>query len=66
MKLKLFVFEGFATSPGLAFAIAKDEASARKLVEKSYGVSPVDPRDWGDLKILPLDKPVAFAVSGGG
>lgn len=54
-------------SPGLAFAIAKDEAAARKLVEKDYNAPyGISSQDWGILKVFPLDKPVAFQVSGGG
>jgi len=65
MKLKLFVWEGFSPdyTDGLAFAIAKDETEARELVIKNRGY---DAYDWGVLKILPLNKPVAFSVSGGG
>ena len=64
-KLKLFIWTGFCPdySAGLAFAIAKDEADARKLVKERKGL-PV--YDWGDLEIRPLSRRVARCVSGGG
>lgn len=64
-KLKLFVWTNFLPdyNSGLAFAIAKDETEARKLIEKKHGDSPIT---WGDLQILPLTKKTAFSVSGGG
>jgi hypothetical protein len=65
-KLKLFVWTGFSPdyTSGLAFAIAPDEASARKLVAKAYGG--FEPSDWGTLEVHPLNKRTAFCVSGGG
>lgn len=38
-KLKLFIWTDFNPdySGGLAFAIAKDETDARKLIEEDYG-----------------------------
>ena len=64
-RLRLFVWTGFSPdyTSGLAFAIAKDETEARKLIEKKHGYSP---STWGDLEILPLTKKTAFSVSGGG
>lgn len=64
-KLRLFVWEGFAPdyTDGLAFAIAKEEQEARKLVIKSCGY---DPSVWGTLTIRPLSRKAAFAVAGGG
>lgn len=64
-KLKLFVWEGFSPdyTDGLAFAIAKDETEARKLVAEIYGF---EPSNWGELTVKPLTRKVAFAVSGGG
>jgi len=64
MKLKLFVWEEFSPdwSGGLAFAIAKDETAARKMIEEKVGYSPTD---WGKLTIYPMNKPIAFAVCGG-
>lgn len=63
-ELKLFVWNGFAPdcTPGLAFAIAKGEKAARRLVIKDYRC---EPTDWGSLEVLSLNKPVARAVSGG-
>lgn len=64
-KLKLFIWTGFSPdySSGLAFAIAHDEAEARKLVEaeRGYGVY-----DWGTLEVRRLDHRVSRCVSGGG
>lgn len=65
-KLQLFVWTDHCSdyTPGLAFAIAHDEKEARELVIKEKGWDP--PLEyWGDLQILPLNSPVAFAVSGG-
>ena len=63
--LKLFVFEGFAPdyTDGLAFAIAHSEEEARELIVKEYGY---EPYGWGELKVYPLDAPIAKAVAGGG
>lgn len=69
-KLKLFVWEGFSPdySDGLAFAIAKNEKEARKLVIKEIGSFPgnTGPSNWGDLTVYPLRKKIAKSVSGGG
>ena len=64
-KLKLFIWTEFCVdySSGLAFAIAKNEAEAKKLIEKNIGYSV---SDWGDLEIKPLSKRIARAVHGGG
>jgi hypothetical protein len=63
-KLKLFVWTSHMTdwTEGLAFAIAPNEAEARKMI-KGDGA---EPSDWGDLAVYPLTKPIAFAVCGGG
>jgi len=61
-KLKLFIWTGFNRdyTEGLAFAIAKDETEARKLVKKEgYIIS-----EWGDLEIRSLSKRVARSVTG--
>lgn len=47
---------------GLAFAIAKNENDARKLVEIERGF-PVS--NWGVLEIRPLNKPIARQLEGG-
>lgn len=62
--LRLFVWEGFSPdyTDGLAFAIARDETDARKLITKQQGY---EPSTWGDLTIYPI-KRIARAVSGGG
>lgn len=64
-KLKLFVWTDFCRdyTPGLAFAIAKDEANARKQIEeqRGYGVY-----EWGTLTTHPLTRRFARSVSGGG
>jgi hypothetical protein len=64
-KLKLFIWTGFFPdhTSGLAFAIAADEAEARKLVEKDRGSTPYK---WGDLEVGRLDQRCARSVSGGG
>lgn len=63
-KYQLYVWEGFCPdyTDGLAFAVAKSEEEARKLIEDYYGYTVYT---WGSLSIHPLNKPVAFAVSGG-
>ena len=63
--LRLFVWTDFSPdyTSGLAFAIAKNEAEARKLIEKKRGY---EVYTWGDLKIYPLTKRIARSVSGGG
>lgn len=63
-KLRLFVWTGFSPdyTKGLAFAIAKNEAEARKLIEKKHDC-PV--YTWGNLTIYPLTQRVAECVSGG-
>lgn len=65
MKLKLFIWTNFCRdyTEGLAFAIAKDEAEARKMVEKYHGCTPYD---WGDIEVRPLTHRVARSVSGCG
>ena len=65
VKLRLFVWNGFCPdyTSGLAFAIARDEKGARKLIEKDRGM-PV--YEWGDLSVYPLTKRHAECVSGGG
>jgi len=63
-KLKLYVWTGFAPdwTDGLAFAIAKTEKEARKLIIAEYGMSTYD---WGDLEIRDLKEPCAYFVTGG-
>lgn len=65
-KLKLFVWTNFCRdwTPGLAFAIAKDEESARAII--TDGRLQLSPDDWGDLTVYPLSKPIAKYVQGGG
>ncbi len=64
VKLRLFVWNDYCTdySSGLAFAIARDEKEARKLIEKERGM-PV--YLWGDLSVYPLTERHAEEVSGG-
>lgn len=64
-KLRLFVWTDFCPdyTSGLAFAIAKDETDARKMIEKERGYTVYT---WGDLTIYPLTKRIARSVSGGG
>jgi len=63
-KLKLFVWTEFCPdySGGLAFALARDETDARKLVENDRGMSVYE---WGELHIYPATKRHAESVSGG-
>lgn len=65
-KLKLFVWTDHDSdyTSGLAFAVARDEAHARKLVVKENGDR--QPISWGYLEIHPLTKSIAFRVCGGG
>lgn len=65
MKKKLFVWTDHCPdySSGLAFAIAKTEKEARKLVVKSRNGT--EPYIWGDLAVYPVTKSIAFAVTGG-
>lgn len=74
--LKLFVWTDFCPdwTGGLAFAIAKTEKGARRLIQEER--SPAYARDpkkhpygkiseWGDLEVYPLTGPIARCVSGG-
>ena len=63
--LKLFVWTDFCPdyTSGLAFAIAKDEKEARKMITEARGFTIYS---WGELHTFPLHKKIAFAVSGGG
>ena len=63
-KLRLFIWTDFSPdyTSGLAFAIAKDETDARKLIEKEHGD---EVYTWGDLEIKPLSRRIARSVSGG-
>ena len=63
--MKLFIWTGFSPdyTSGMAFAIAKDESEARKLIEKHRGFKVYD---WGELEVRPLNRKVARSVSGGG
>jgi len=64
-NLRLFVWTEFCPdySSGLAFAIAKDETDARKLIERQRGYEVFT---WGKLNIYPLTRRIAQSVSGGG
>jgi hypothetical protein len=64
-KLRLFIWTGFCPdyTDGLAFAIAKDETEARKMIVKKRGF---DVRDWGELEVRRLDQRIARCVCGGG
>ena len=63
-RLKLFIWTEFCPDyvGGLAFAIAKDETEARKLIEVERGFTVYD---WGTLEIRPVTRKVACCVSGG-
>lgn len=62
--MKLFIWTGFCPdyTSGLAFAVAKNEAEARKLVIKEHGG---EPYEWGELEVRRLDWRVARCVTGG-
>lgn len=63
--LQLFVWTKYSPdySGGLAFAIARDEAEARRLViAANYGI---DAADWGDLEVHDLKTPIGYSVTGG-
>ena len=62
--LKLFVWEDFAPDyiGGLAFAIAKSEADARKLITEDYSF---EASDWGVLSVCDIKEGVTFSVCGG-
>jgi len=64
-KLYLFVWSEFAPdySSGLAFAIATDEAKARKLIIKKQGY---EPTTWGHVQRFPTNRSIAFSRHGGG
>ena len=63
--MKLFVWKNFSPdySGGLAFAIAKDQQEAMRLVEEERGHEVLE---WGELEVLPINVKVARSVSGGG
>jgi len=62
--LRLFIWTEFCPdyTNGLAFAIAKDESDARKLIKEERGF---EVYAWGDLEIKPLSRRIARSVSGG-
>lgn len=62
-KLRLYVWTNYSPdyTDGLAFAIARDEIEARKLVTKARGNEPFQ---WGTLTVHELG-PVAYEQSGG-
>ena len=63
-ELKLFIWTGFSPdyTDGLAFAIAKNEAEAKKQIEAELGFSPFI---WGELEVRSLSQRVAKCISGG-
>jgi len=64
-KLQLFIFDEFCPDyvDGLAVAIAETEEEAKKLIEEKSG-SPVNSNRWGNVRIFPLNKKIAFGVIG--
>jgi len=62
-RLKLFIWTGFCPDyfSGLAFAIAKDEVEAKKLIQKENGFNVYC---WGNLEIKPLSRRIARCVVG--
>jgi hypothetical protein len=67
--MKLFIWTDFCPdySGGLAFAVAKDELEARKMIENKYREENncFEIKQWGDLQIKPLNRKIALFVSGG-
>jgi hypothetical protein len=62
---RLFIWNGFAIgcyTSGLAFAIAENEAQARKLIILDLGY---DPGEWGHLEIRSLTECVGRGILGG-
>lgn len=61
-KLKLYVWDEFepAIDNGLAFALARSEREAKRLVEEQYGRVFY----WGEVTMLPVTIPAARAVAG--
>ena len=61
---KLYVWEGFCPdyTSGLAFAIAKTESDARRIVVETFGK---EPWEWGELRVHSLDEKVGYAIVGG-
>jgi hypothetical protein len=64
IRLKLFIWRGFAHdyTDGLAFAIAKDEQEARRMVIENHGY---DPGEWGQLEVRRVDRRAVASVAGG-
>ena len=62
--MNLFVWKNFSPdySGGLAFAIAKDQQEAMRLIEEERGYEVLE---WGELEVLPLGQKVARSVDGG-
>jgi hypothetical protein len=69
--MNLYVWKKFFPDcdDGVAFAIAENEESARKLVIDSFPENMrswiEEPWDWGPSQILPI-APVGYGVTGGG
>jgi len=64
-KYKLFIWTEFEPeyTNGLAFAIAPNEAMAKKMIEKQCELGVWK---WGKLEVREIDIKVARCVSGGG
>ena len=62
--MKLFVWKNFSPdySGGLAFAIAKDQQEAMRMIEEERGYEVLE---WGELEVLPINVKVARSVNGG-
>ena len=65
MKMKLYVWTNFSPdyTGGLAFALAKTERTARKLVIEEKGC---EPYCWGSLCVHDVTSEMARCASGGG
>ena len=66
-ELKLYVWTDFCSdyTPGLAFAVARNEEEAKKAVGRAYYYPSAG--YWGELHVhkLPRKTALAYAVSGG-
>ena len=65
--MRLFVWPEFACdyTCGLAVAVAATERDAQRLIEQDLGEWPTNPGPVEEYP-FPIDKPIAFVVTGGG
>jgi len=69
MPIKLYVWHRWYNGsyfPGIAFAIAEDEKSAKKaVIDGSFIDESSEEIEWGDVHVYNLDKPIGFSQGGG-